>query len=163
MKLKIPLMLLPLVFMPCSKEMPFDNKNGFAEIRIYAERFIWRNIRMARNISIIILLLCLVGCKNASNEKIPSRAEYEAYMQELGSLKDSVSLVMVQNFKVKDNKVVFALNRKDIIKMGLPSIVYDVAIYNESEINALLQGLDPDVLEQVIPQLEEQLDQFIIK
>lgn len=118
---------------------------------------------MARNISIIILLLCLVGCKNASNEKIPSRAEYEAYMQELGSLKDSVSLVMVQNFKVKDNKVVFALNRKDIIKMGLPSIVYDVAIYNESEINALLQGLDPDVLEQVIPQLEEQLDQFIIK
>lgn len=26
-------MLLPLVFMACSKEMPFDNKNGFAEIR----------------------------------------------------------------------------------------------------------------------------------
>lgn len=33
MKLKIPLMLLPLVFMACSKEMPFDNKNGVAEIR----------------------------------------------------------------------------------------------------------------------------------
>lgn len=99
----------------------------------------------------------LVGCKNAATEQIPTQAEYEAYLVELGTLKDSVATVILKNSKVENGKFVLDLTRDDFKGCGLPTIGYDVALYTAHEINTLLGGMDGEMLEQVIPQLQEQL------
>ena len=110
---------------------------------------------MGRFYGICIMILCMISC--APNEEVISKEKCLEYMHELGivdpvtneaidtPMRDSLTRVIFEHGKFRRGKFLLDVSRDYFIEQGLPSIAYDVVIFNVWEINTTLKDMDKDV------------------
>lgn len=112
---------------------------------------------MKTRIALVAIICILTSCGNGSNTAIPTKEQYKVYLEELGPHKDSLGFIIVEHLKLIDGKVVLDVDRDCFVDLGLPSIAYDVALYEVHQMNTVLDGLDKETRDQIEPQLIEQI------
>lgn len=110
---------------------------------------------MGRFYGICIMIVCMISC--AQNEDVISKEKCLEYMHELGivdpvtneaidtPMRDSLTRVIFEHGKFRRGKFLLDVSRDYFIEQGLPSIAYDVVIFNVWEINTTLKDMDKDV------------------